>query len=479
MASETEQQKILYNIEAEQAILGKIILNNDYFHKVYEYLQIEYFYEPAHREIYGHMEKMIQKSSLVMDNVTLRDFFNASEILRQIGGSDYIAVLIAAGSGVVDVISYAKVIGDLALKRELAMLGENMIVDAHHNERSAREQIETADEKLFRLNVEIGNGGGFISIERAMRETIDSITLARSRDSHLSGISTGFIDLDAVLNGFQKSDLIILAGRPSMGKTTLAINLAYNVAREFLEERENGSPNDKKSVCFFSLEMPAGQITAKILSLETGIGTDRFRKGMINDEDFIKIAEKAEYIANLPLFIDDTPALNMASLRSRLRRLVKQEKVGFAVIDYLQLLHGVNESSKMNRVLEISEITQGLKAMAKEFSIPILALSQLSRLVEQREEKRPQLSDLRESGSIEQDADIVMFVFREAYYEERKKPANNDIPKLHQWQANMDRLRNRSELIIAKHRNGPIANIDLYFNPDSSKFADYAGYHDA
>lgn len=476
---EDSSKESLYNIDAEQIILGKIISNNDYYSRVSDYLSDEYFYELAHKEIYKYISKVIQKSSIVADSVTLKNFFDTNEILLSIGGSKYLSILLSMSSGIVDIVSYAKIIQDLAMRRKLVFIGEDIVTNAYNNssQKTAMEQIEVAEGELFELSNQGENNRGFLNISNAMSETIKNITLAKKRETHISGISSKLVDLDKILSGFQNADLIILAGRPSMGKTTLAINIAYNAALEFKCEYEKiGS---KKSVGFFSLEMPSEQIAAKMLSIETGLSTDKFRRGEIDENEFMRIAEKAELISNVPIFIDDTPALSISSIKTRIRRLVKQENASFIIIDYLQLIRGVNESSRMNRVLEISEITQGLKAIAKEFNIPIIALSQLSRLVEQREDKRPQLSDLRESGSIEQDADVVMFVFREAYYEERKKPNIDEVEKLQQWATNMDRIKNKSEIMIAKHRNGPIGNVDLYFNAEMSRFADYAGYYDS
>lgn len=471
-------QKTLYNIEAEQIILGKIISNNDYYSKVSDYLKEEYFYELAHRIIFKHITETIQKTSIIADSVTLKNFFENNEILESIGGTNYLSIILSKSSGIFDVVSYAKIIQDLAIKRNLVLINEETVSNIYNSDKNttAFEEIEVLEGKIFEISNNIETNKGFLNISNVLDETISNIDIAKKRESHISGIPCGFIDLDSILGGLQKSDLIIIAGRPSMGKTTLAINIAYNAAKEFL--KEYNKTGIKKSVGFFSLEMPNTQISAKILSLETNLGTDRFRKGEITDEEFIKIAEKSNKISKVPLFIDDTAALSISSIKTRTRRLVKKENVGLIVIDYLQLIKGVAESSKTNRVLEISEITQGLKAIAKEFNIPIIALSQLSRSVEQREDKRPQLSDLRESGSIEQDADVVMFVYRESYYEERKRPNIEELDKMKIWQTNMDRIRNKSEIIIAKHRNGPIGNIEMYFNPDISKFDDYIGLND-
>jgi replicative DNA helicase len=307
-----------------------------------------------------------------------------------------------------------------------------------------------------------------------MAEVIENVKIARQREG-LSGIGCGLTDMDKMLGGFQKSDLIILGGRPSMGKTTLGINIAYNVALKFLEEYEKTGV--KKSVGFFSLEMPSNQISAKILSIETGISTEKFRNGEINEEELLEITRKAGVIANTPIFIDDTPAMTINAVKTRTRRLIKKENLSFLMIDYLGLMRGTSKKSEASRVHEVSEITQGLKAIAKEFQIPVVALSQLSRDNEKRDNRRPQLSDLRDSGSIEQDADIVMFIYRESYYVEKEKPSDDQEDKMHAWITRMNKIRNKSEVIVAKHRNGPVGTIELYFNATASKFGDYAsGY---
>lgn len=470
-------QKTLYNIEAEQIVLGKIISNNDYYSKIADYLKEEYFYELAHRIIFKYITETIQKTSIIADSVTLKNFFENNEILQSIGGANYLSIILSKSSGIFDIVSYAKIIQDLALKRNLVTINEETVSNIYNSDKNttAIQEIEVLEGKIFSISNNIETNKGFLDISNVLLDTINDIEIAKKRDSHISGIPCGFIDLDRILGGLQKSDLIIIAGRPSMGKTTLAINIAYNAAKEFL--KEYNKIGIKKSVGFFSLEMPNTQISAKILSLETNLGTDKFRKGEVTDEEFVRIVEKSNEISKVPLFIDDTAALSISSIKTRIRRLVKKENISLIVIDYLQLIKGVAESSKTNRVLEISEITQGLKAIAKEFNIPIIALSQLSRSLEQREDKRPQLSDLRESGSIEQDADVVMFVFRESYYEERRRPNIEEIDKMKIWQSNMDKIRNKAEIIIAKHRNGPIGNIKMYFNPDISKFDDYLGFN--
>lgn len=465
--------KGLFNIEAEQIVLGKIISNNDYLMKVSDILFPEYFYELAHQEIYKYILKTLQKSSIIADSITLKNFFNTNEILSSIGGENYLSILLSSSVGIIDVVDYSKLIKDLAIKRKLINIGEELVIDIHKDNSiiNAREKIEEVEEKLFELGNKSEAMKGFLTVSDSMAQTINNITLARTRDSGVNGIPCDLTDLDDLLGGFQNSDLIIIAGRPSMGKSAVAINLAFNVSKFFYNEIKQG--NEAKSVGFFSLEMPANQITSRILSMETGIQSENFRKGQVSEGDLHKIIEKADKISKLPLFIDDSAGLSISNIRTKVRRLVRQQNLGLLIIDYLQLIHGVTAIAKQNRVQEVSEITQGLKEIAKEFNIPVIALAQLSRTVEQREDKRPQLSDLRESGSIEQDADIVMFIYRESYYEERKRPSM-DSPKLNDWMMKMDRLRNKAELIIAKHRNGPIGNVELYCNPETTKYGNLA-----
>lgn len=469
----------LFNIEAEQTVLGTIILNNDYLGKVNDILRTESFYEPAHQKIYEYIIQTTLRSNLVADSITLKLFFDNDDIISKIGGSSYLSTLLNMGAGVVDVTDYATIIKDLAIKRELVLVGEEIVNRAYKNDvhTTAQKQIEEAEGELFSLSYIGENAKGFTGIANSLAETVNKTRLSIERDGNISGIPTDYIDMDRLLGGFQSSDLVILAGRPSMGKSALAINFAFNAVKFFDKDYKEGNSKVKKAVGFFSLEMPADQIASRILSRETGINATRFRTGEIEKEDFDNIVKKADEISRLPFYIDDTPALSIAAIRTRIRRMVRQKNLGIVFVDYLQLAQGTTAQAKSNRVLEIGEITMGLKAIAKEFSIPVIALSQLSRSVEQREDKKPQLSDLRESGTIEQDADIVMFIYREEYYEERKKPVDGD-PKMEAWMAKMDKLRNRSEVIIAKHRNGPIGSVVLRFDSAVSKFQDYAGQYD-
>ncbi|HSQ98011.1 MAG TPA: replicative DNA helicase [Rickettsiales bacterium] len=479
MQEEKLERPNLFNIEAEQAVLGTIILNNEYLGKVNDILKSEDFYESAHQKIYEYIIHTTLKSNIVADSITLKTFFENDEDIKNIGGSNYLSILLNAGTGIIDVADYASVIKDLALKRHLVLIGEEIVNNSYKKSSNVKAQtlIEEAEGELFNLSYSGENNKSFVGIVNPLAETVNKARLAIERGGAVSGIPTDYLDVDRLLGGFQNGDLVIIACRPSMGKTALALNFAYNAVKFFDTEYKEGKSKEKKSVGFFSLEMPADQLASRILSRATGINASNFRTGDIEKEDFDKIVKKADEISKLPFFIDDTPALTIAAIKTRIRRMVRQKNLGIVFVDYLQLAQGTKAQSRENRVLEIGEITMGLKAIAKEFSIPVIALSQLSRLVEQREDKRPQLSDLRESGTIEQDADIVMFLHREEYYEERKKPIDGD-PKMDAWIAKMDKLRNKAEVIVAKHRNGPIGTITLRFISALSKFEDYAGQYD-
>lgn len=474
--SEIIAKKELFNLEAEQAVLGTIILNNEYLNRVSEFLREEHFYEPAHQKIYTQIIHNIEKVNIVANQVTLKQFFESDQSIKAIGGALYLKTLLTSASMIIDIADYARLIQDLALKRELVMVGEEIVNRAYKTDEkaSAEEQIESAESRLFNLTENGSNKSDFRNISFSLKETLDKTILARQRDSHISGVSTGLADLDKLLSGMQQSDLIILAGRPSMGKTALAINLAVNACKFLNNDVE---PQNKKAVGFFSLEMSADQLSARILSMEASINATKFRTGQLSEMEWEAIATRSAEISKMPFFIDDTPALSISAIRTRTRRLVRKHNLSLLVIDYLQLIKGSNSRASDGRVQEISEITQGLKAIAKEFNIPVMALSQLSRAVEQREDKRPQLSDLRESGSIEQDADVVAFIYRESYYHERKKPAESERDKFEEWAQKMNELRAVSEVIIAKQRNGPIGSAHLYFDPEFTRFANLEVHH--
>lgn len=477
--SEEIKKRNLFNIEAEQTVLGALILNNDYYDKIQDILKPDDFYEPAHQKIYNHFQETKIKSNLVADSVILKTFFDNDEIISGIGGSTYLGALLKMGSSIINIVDYAVIISDLATKRKLVMLGEDVVNESYKTdaENTANKIIEDTESKLFSLSVSNKGNNNTIDLSSSLKETINKTKLAIERDGNISGIPADYIDIDKLLGGFQEGDLVILAGRPSMGKSALAINFAYNAAKFFQEEYEEGKVEEKKSVAFFSLEMPSDQIASRILARETNINSTNFRTGDIDKKDFDKIVDVSNNISKMPLYIDDTPAMSISTIKTKVRRLVRQKNLGILFIDYLQLAKGISQQSRTNRVLEIGEITMGLKAIAKEFKIPIVALSQLSRTVELRQDKKPQLADLRESGSIEQDADVVMFIYREEYYEERRKPADGD-PEMEKWIARMNRLQHKAEVIIAKNRNGPIGNVILRFDGATSNFQDYAGQYD-
>lgn len=470
------ERKELFNIEAEQTILGTILMNNEYINRVADILLPEHFYEPANGKIYNQILHTVNKVNIIANSVTLKQFFENDQDIKVIGGALYLSTLLSKATGIIDIADYAGLVHDLAVKRKLVMIGEDVVNNAYGNdEASASQQIEIAEGNLFNLTHQGGRDSDFRSISVSLKSTLEKTVIAKQKEGNISGISTGLNDLDNILSGLQNSDLLILAGRPSMGKTALGINVAVNACKAI--NRDISNPKDKKAVGFFSLEMSSDQLAARILSMETSINATKFRTGAINEDEWLGITTRSNEISQMPFFIDDTPALSIAAIRTRTRRLIRKHNLAFLVIDYLQLIKGTSNKSENSRVQEISEITQGLKAIAKEFNIPVLALSQLSRAVEQREDKRPQLSDLRESGSIEQDADVVIFIYRDSYYFERKRPGEEEQDKLEKWRRRMEEIRNRSELIIAKQRNGPIGNVHLYFDPEFTRFSNLDLYH--
>jgi replicative DNA helicase len=471
------ERRELHNLEAEQAVLGTIIVNNEYLNRVADFLMPEHFFEPANQKIYGQIFHTVNKINIIANQVTLKQFFESDPSIKAMGGALYLSTLLSRATGIIDIADYAKLIYDLALKRELVLIGEDIVNNAYKTDEksSAEEQIEFAESTLFALTHNGGANSDFKNISVSLKETLEKTLIAKQRDGNISGISTGFKDLDHILSGMQNSDLVILAARPSMGKTALAINLAVNSCKAL--NKDITDPKQKKAVGFFSLEMSADQLSARILSMETSINATKFRTGEINEAEWEAVTRRSGEIASMPFFIDDTPALSIAAVRTRARRLIRKHNLSLLLIDYLQLLRGVTKKSMDNRVQEISEITQGLKAIAKEFNIPVIALSQLSRAVEKRDDKRPQLADLRESGSIEQDADVVAFIYRESYYKERERPDENDAGKFADWKRKMDEIRNHTEIIIAKQRNGPIGTVKLFFDAEFTRFSNLDLYH--
>ena len=465
-----------HNYEAEQALLAALLVNNLVYDRVNEFLRPEHFADALHGRIYDAVGKLIQRGQ-VADPVTLKNLFDQDAALKDIGGAAYLAELARAAVTIIDAEDYARAIHDLFLRRQLIDIGTEVVNEAFEfdPEKTAIEHIELTELKLFHLAENGQTEGGPQRFDQVLNRALEQAEAAYKRDSHITGVTTGLKDIDRKLGGMQKSDLIILAGRPSMGKTALATNMGFNAAEAL---KEMGG-NQHFRIAFFSMEMSAEQLATRIMAEKSGISSDRIRRGEVSDIDFPKIVEAAQTMSHVPFFIDDTPALSVPALRTRARRLKRQHGLDMIIIDYLQLMRGTNARGAENRVQEISEITRGLKAIAKELNVPVIALSQLSRAVEMREDKRPQLADLRESGSIEQDADVVMFVYREQYYHERAEPKQrNDEAedkfhdRMRRWQERGERIHNIAEVNIAKQRHGPIGTIELYFEGATTRFSD-------
>jgi len=471
-----------HNIEAEQALLGAILINNDAYHRVAEFLRAEHFYEPVHGRIYAAMERLIAAGRLA-DPVTLKVAFDEDEALRELDGAQYLARLARAAEAILNAEDYGRLLHDLALRRGLIRVGEDVVNKAYDPSvaESGREQIEAAEQHLFRLAQEGVHEGDFRAFPSVLTSAIHQIEAAYHKDSRVIGVPTGLIDLDDKLGGLQKSDLVVLAGRPSMGKTALAITIAANAAeQQAVGPDAEGLSSPNYTVALFSLEMSAEQLATRLISSLSGISSDDLRKGKLKDQDWQQVVQANAELERRPLYIDDTPALSVGALRTRARRLKRRHGLSMVVVDYLQLVRPMTSNSQTNRVQEIAEITQGLKAIAKELDVPVLALSQLSRAVEQREDKRPQLADLRESGTIEQDADVVMFVYRDEYYQERAEPRqkpgqDNERYKAEyeKWCEAYEKSRGLADVIIAKQRNGPIGSIKLAFDGARGRFANF------
>lgn len=461
-----------HSIEAEQQLLGGLLNNNDLYYSLEDKVEPEHFYDPVHSRIFEIISTRIKDGKLA-SAVTVNTFLTEDEGLKELGGSSYLAQLMAGSVASSAIKDYSKLVYDLAIRRELIILGQEISSRAQSIkvDEQPEEQIILAEQNLYKIGDSGKSETGFKSFLKALGEAVQVANAAHHRDGNLAGISTGFIDLDKKMGGLHSSDLIILAGRPSMGKTSLATNIAYNIAKSFKKNDNADGTSETVNggiVGFYSLEMSAEQLAARILSETAEIPSEQIRRGDMTESEFRRFVEAAKSIESSPLFIDDTPALTIAQLASRARRLKRTHGLDALIIDYLQLVRA--GSSRDNRVNEISEITQGLKAIAKELNIPVIALSQLSRQVENRDDKRPQLADLRESGSIEQDADVVLFVYREEYYKEREKPSDHDLEKMAIWQEEMDRLHGRAELILGKQRHGPIGTVELSFEGKYTRF---------
>jgi replicative DNA helicase len=475
------------NVQAEQALLGALLANNKAYERVSEFLAAEHFADPIHGRIYQAIARRCEAGQIA-DPVMLRAEFEHSGVLEEVGGTAYLAQLLSAMVGIINAGDYGKAIHDAWIRRQLIDIGEVTVNRAFGSEPELNgiAQIEAAEQTLFDLATKGGAEGGLITFEKALTMAIEIAATAHKNQGSVSGLDTGLRDLNKKMGGLHPSDLIILAGRPGMGKTALATKIAFGAAKALLANARTENPNAmaNKAIAIFSLEMSSEQLATRLLAEEARVSADRIRRGEINQKDFDNFVKVSRDISQLPLVIDDTPALTLSALRTRCRRLKRTNGLGLIVIDYLQLMRPAAGTKPENRVLEISQITQGLKAIAKELAVPVLALSQLSRAVESREDKRPQLADLRESGTIEQDADVVMFVYRDEYYMQQKEPkiiAFENETKFHdahqKWQSDMSSVYNKAELILAKQRHGPTGKIDLFFEGEFTRFADLDAVH--
>tara|TARA_B100001027_G_scaffold149917_1_gene105095 strand:- start:27 stop:1454 length:1428 start_codon:yes stop_codon:yes gene_type:complete len=454
------------NLEAEQALLGSILVNNDIIDEISTIITPSVFYDPGHIKIYEVIQNLNNKG-MIANPITLKNFFEKDNMLNEVGGTEYLVKITRFSGSTKQAVDYAKIIHEMYLRRELVLISNKLssdTINASLEEQNAESIIEDTEKSLFDLAERGSFSRSFLKFNQALDQTIQMATQAMQNDQGIVGVPTGLTDLDEKLGGLHKSDLIIIAGRPSMGKTALATNIAYNAAQNILKRQE------KSSVAFFSLEMSSEQLSTRILSEQAKIKSDDIRRGKVTEEEINRYIETSRNIYNLPLFIDETPAITIATLCNRARRIKRLFGLNLIVVDYIQLMRS-NLNKNEGRVQEISEITQGLKALAKELSVPVLALSQLSRAVEQRDDKQPQLADLRESGSIEQDADVVMFVYRESYYLERKQPKLGSIEHA-EWQSKMNDVNGLADIILGKQRHGPTGTIKVEFEGIYTKFKD-------
>ncbi|AKM10903.1 replicative DNA helicase [Croceicoccus naphthovorans] len=483
-ANDSDGRQLPANVEAEAAFLGAALIDNRVIEELNTHLVPDHFFEPLHARIYEKILTLIDRKAVVTP-VTLKPYFETDEAMKDLGGINYLARLTADAQGLIAPRELAEQIYDLALLRQLVSVGRQLVTDAMDTSDAVdpMQQIEHAESALYRVAEGTTTGTETQSFAQATRTSIKLIEQALNSGGHVAGVTTGLSSVNQKLGGLKNSDLLILAGRPGMGKTSLATNFAFNAADRLRRDLLDGIPEDESvgaATAFFSLEMSADQLATRILAENSGISSENLRTGKISREDFQSLSRASQELAELPLYIDDTPALSIAALRARARRLKRRHNIGFIVVDYLQLLQGSGRAND-NRVNEISEISRGLKTLAKELDVPVLALSQLSRAVEQREDKKPMLSDLRESGSIEQDADIVLFVYREDYYVkavEPKFPDENDPADVHEkweaWRAKMEQVTGLAELIVAKQRHGSTGRVRMRFESRITKFSDLA-----
>ncbi|MDA8608982.1 replicative DNA helicase [Candidatus Pelagibacter bacterium] len=451
------------NIEAEQAVIGSILVSNDIFDEISTIISNINFYDPMHQKIYEAIESLVYKGMLA-NPITLKNYFEDEK--DDLNVPEYLVKITKFSTSVRQAVEYSKIIYDMFVRRELIKISEQTIDSAKLNELDTNGQtiIENSERLLFDLAEKGSFNSSLVKFDEAMKQTIEMASAAYKNEEGIVGVPTGLRDLDDKLGGLHQSDLIIIAGRPSMGKTSLATNIAFNAAQKL---QDSGK---KSSIAFFSLEMSSEQLSTRIISEQARISSNDIRRGRISDEQFDKFLETSKNIAELPLYIDETPSISIAAMSNRARRIKRLFGLDMIVVDYIQLMRGTT-FNKDGRVQEISQITQGLKAIAKELAVPVVALSQLSRQVEQRDDHKPQLADLRESGSIEQDADVVMFVYREGYYLQRKEPREATVEHA-EWQAKMNEVAHLAQIIIGKQRHGPIGNVTLEFEERFTKFKD-------
>ena len=454
------------NIEAEQAVIGSILVSNDIYDEIAPVLNAQKFFDPIHAKIYETIEKLINKG-LLANPITLKNYFENDEGLKELGGQEYLIKITKFSTSTKQAIDYANIVQEMHLRRELIKISQNVLADASSSNEvtsSGEEMIQNAEKSLFDLAERGHFNQSFLKFENALKQTIEMAKNAYQNEEGIVGVPTGLTDLDSRLGGMHKQDLLIIAGRPSMGKTALATNIAFHAAKNIAKK------GSKSTVAFFSLEMSSEQLSTRILSEQSRIRSNDIRRGKVSEKEFEQFIETSKNIFDLPLYIDETPAITISAISNRSRRIKRLFGLELIIVDYIQLMRTAGKRD-WGRVQEISEITQGLKALAKELNVPVLALSQLSRQVEQRDDKKPQLSDLRESGSIEQDADVVMFVFREAYYLQNKEPALGTAEHA-EWQQKMDEVSHLAEILISKQRHGPTGNVKVEFEAMYTKFKD-------
>ena len=463
---QNSQKQLPSNIEAEQALIGSILVSNDIYDEITTFVDAKKFFDPIHTKIFSAIETLISKG-LLANPITLKNYFENDQGLKELGGQEYLIKITKFSTSTKQAIDYANIVQEMHVRRELIKISESVLNEASNNNEitsTGEEIIQNTEKSLFDLAERGHFNRSFLKFENALNQTIEMAKKAYQNDEGIVGVPTGLTDLDSRLGGMHKQDLIIIAGRPSMGKTALATNIAFYAAKNIQQK------GLKSTVAFFSLEMSSEQLSTRILSEQSRIRSNDIRRGKVSEKEFEQFIETSKNISELPLYIDETPAITISAIRNRSRRIKRLFGLDLVVVDYIQLMRS-GRKMEFNRVQEISEITQGLKALAKELNVPVLALSQLSRQVEHRDDKKPQLADLRESGSIEQDADVVMFVYREAYYLEAKEPPPGSIEHS-EWQQQMDEVSRLAEIMIGKQRHGPTGNVKVEFEAMYTKFKD-------